>query len=146
MLQVLREFGLECLANVGELEATRTAHAMYYLAQAEEAEPHLRGSESGRWFARLEREHENLRATLAFLLEQAERSASRAVTQPWAERALQLCGALYWFWNIHGYYREGRSFLERALAVRDGIAASGQLKVLYAATELAYAQDDFERA
>ena len=160
MLQVLREFGLECLANAGELAATRTAHAMYYVARAEEAEPHLRGSESRQWFAQLEREHENLRAALTFLLERAhpasvgaDKSALGAVTRPgtdvrapWAEQALRLSGALYWFWTIHGYYREGRTFLERALTVREGVSASVQLKVLYAATEVTFTLDDYERA
>jgi len=160
MLQVLREFGLECLANAGELATTRTAHAMYYVAQAEEAEPHLRGSESRQWFAQLEREHENLRAALTFLLERAhptsvraDLSALGAINRPetdvrahWAEQALRLCGALSWFWNIHGYYREGRTFLERALTVREGVSASVQLKVLYAATEVTFTLDDYERA
>jgi tetratricopeptide (TPR) repeat protein len=143
MLQVLREFGLECLVKAEELEAVRTAHAMYYLAQAEEAEPHLRGSKSREWFARLEQEHENLRAALVFLL---ERTHHTDVPIPWAEQALRLCGALYWFWNIHGYYREARTFLERALTVREGASASVQLKVLYAAAEVTFIMDDYERA
>jgi predicted ATPase/transcriptional regulator with XRE-family HTH domain len=146
MLQTLHEFGLACLAGTGELEVTRTAHALYYLRRAEEAEPHLRGSESGRWFARLEQEHENLRAALTFLLERTGMSTGSAGEQQWAEQALRLCGALYWFWNIHGYYREGRGFLERALAVREGVTASVQVKVLSAASVLAITQDDFERA
>jgi tetratricopeptide (TPR) repeat protein len=169
MLQVLREFGLECLAEAGELTAIRTAHAMCYVAQAEEAEPHLRGSESHRWFTQLELEHENLRAALTFLLERAEATSVGAsagiaerlstplgpssINRPeigvparWAELALRLCGALYWFWNIHGYYREGRGFLERAVAVREGVPASVQLKVLSAATELTTTLDDYGRA
>ncbi len=81
MLQVLREFGLERLANAGELEATRTAHAMYFIDRAEEAEPYLRGSESRLWFAQLEQEHENLRAALNFLLEQAHTNPN-GVSQP----------------------------------------------------------------
>ncbi len=146
MLQVLREFGLECLASTGELEATRTAHALYYLARAEEAEPHLRGSEAGRWFVQLEQEHENQRAALSWLLERARLRAGSEGEKKWAELAMRLCSALYWFWNIHGYYREGRSFLERALALREGATASVQVKVLYAASVLAITQDDFERA
>jgi predicted ATPase/class 3 adenylate cyclase len=146
MLQTLREFGLECLASTGELEATRTAHALYYLTRAEEAEPQLRGADSDRWFARLEQEHENLRAALSWLLERAEMRAGSEGEKEWAEQAMRLCGALYWFWNIRGYYRAGRSLLERALAVREGVAASVQIKVLYAASALAAAQDDFERA
>ena len=43
MLQVLREFGLECLTSAEELDTTRAAHALYFLARAEEAEPRLRG-------------------------------------------------------------------------------------------------------
>ena len=146
MLQVLREFGLECLANTGELEATRTAHALYYLRRAEEAEPHLRGSEPGKWLAQLEQEHENQRAALTFLLERAGMRAGSEGEEEWAEQSMRLCGALFWFWNIHGYYREGRSFLEQALAVREGATASVQIKVLYAASVLAIIQDDFERA
>src|SRR6266487_3507763 len=146
MLQVLREFGLECLASAGELDTTHAAHALYYLRRAEEAEPHLRGSESGRWFAQLEQEHENQRAALSWLLERSGMRAGEEEGTVWAELALRLCGALYWFWNIRGHYREGRGFLERALAVREGVAVSLQVKVLYAATELAICQDDFERA
>jgi len=116
------------------------------LRRAEEAEPHLRGSESGRWFAQLEQEHENQRAALSWLLERSGMRAGEEEGTVWAELALRLSGALYWFWNIRGHYREGRGFLERALAVREGVAAPVQVKVLYAATELAICQDDFERA
>ena len=35
LLETIREYGLECLANEGELETTRSAHAAYYLALAE---------------------------------------------------------------------------------------------------------------
>ena len=38
MLEPIREYGLERLAEVGEVEATRRAHAAYYLALAERAE------------------------------------------------------------------------------------------------------------
>src|SRR5579863_490706 len=68
MLQTLREFGLEVLASAGETEVTREAHAEYYLALAEQAEPLLKGNEQTHWLARLEQEYENLRAALSFLL------------------------------------------------------------------------------
>jgi predicted ATPase/class 3 adenylate cyclase len=145
MLQLLREFGLEYLTSAGETDLVRTAHAAYYLALAEEAEPYLQGTDPGRWLIRLEQEYENLRAVLSWLLERAEMRTSSEGEKKWAEQAMRLCGALYWFWNIRGYYREGRSFLERALAVREGVAASIQIKVLYAASVLAINQDDFER-
>jgi len=146
MLETIREYGLEALAASGELEATRQAHAAYYLQLAEEAEPHLRGSESDRWFARLELEHENQRAALTFLLERAAMRAGSQGDKEWAEQAMRLCGALYWFWLKYGYYREDRSFLEQAMAVREGVATSVQLKLLSAATDLAFTMDDFDRA
>src|SRR5712692_9668192 len=43
MLETIREYGLEALATRGEMEATRQAHAAYYLALGEAAEPELIG-------------------------------------------------------------------------------------------------------
>jgi len=150
------ENGQDCVAMYGNLDLTRDrtglAHARALKAvldevvRVQEAEPHLRGKEPGRWFARLELEHENLVAALSWLLERAGTSAADEGDRAWAEQAMRLCGALYWFWNIHGYYREGRSFLERALSMRGGVSVSVQVKVLYAAIEMAITQDDFRRA
>ena len=146
MLQMLREFGLEILASAGEAEAIRQVHAEYYLALAEEAAPHLRGSEPKRWFALLEQEHENLRVALTFLLEQAQCQVGTPHRQEPVERVLRLCAALYDFWQMRGYTLEGQAFLEQALAVRFGVNASVQAKVLYAAADMAYVADDLERA
>ena len=49
MLETIREYGLEVLAASGEMEASLQAHARYYLALAEEAEPQLSGAEQARW-------------------------------------------------------------------------------------------------
>ncbi len=72
MLQVIHEYALERLAasgeTSGEAEALRRAHAAYYLALAERAKPVLFGPEEGVWVKRLEREHDNLRAALAWAL------------------------------------------------------------------------------
>ena len=64
MLETIREYGLECLTASGEMEATRQAHAAYFLALTEEAEPTLFGAQQAVWLERLEREHDNLRAAL----------------------------------------------------------------------------------
>jgi predicted ATPase len=142
MLQTLREFGLERLAEAEETEATRQAHALYYLALAEEAEPHLRGAEQTGWLARLEQEQENLRVALTWLLDGARLEEG---TQQ-AEYALRLCAALHWFWYIRGYLREGRTFLERALAQGEDAAAPVRARALSAAGELALVVDDIPRA
>jgi predicted ATPase/DNA-binding CsgD family transcriptional regulator len=154
MLETIREYGLESLATEGEMEATRNAHAAYYLALAEQAEPNLAGAEQGKWLYRLEREHENLRAALSWLVERAEAGETGQV-----EMALRFGGALWGFWTVRGHWSEGRSFLERALAVEvthpgDDEApltssldvAQVRAKALNAAGMLAYLQDDHERA
>ncbi len=143
MLQTLREFGLEQLAMSGELEATRQAHAEYYLRLAEEAQPALQATEQGRWMARLEQEHENLRAALFWLLAQAR--VGREQSKQQAEQALRLCTALSWFWSIRGYSREGQKFLEQALALRESVSASVKAKAFYTAADLAFLLDDLER-
>ncbi len=143
MLQTLREFGLEQLALRGELEATRQAHAEYYLQLAEEAQPSLRATEQRRWMAHLEQEHENLRVALFWLLAQARIGSEQSTQQ--AECALRLCSALSWFWSIRGYIREGQNFLEQALALRESISATVRAKASYAAAELAFFLDDLTR-
>jgi len=143
MLQTLREFGLERLSGAGELEVTRQAHAQYYLGIAEEAARYLRKTEQVRWFDRLEQEHENLRAAHSWLLEQAKRAEEKGKQQ--AELALRMCAALYWFWNIRGYFREGQYFMEQALEVRQGVAPAIQAEALLSAGELAFFLDDYQR-
>ena len=136
MLETIHEFGREALATSGEAEATQRAHAAYYLALAEEAEPRLTGAGKERWLERLQREHENLRAALAWLVEHKEREA-----------ALRLGGALWRFWWIRGYLSEGRTELTRALAGSRGVVAMPvRAKALHAAGALASLQQDFEQA
>jgi predicted ATPase/class 3 adenylate cyclase len=140
MLQTLREFGLEQLAQSGELETTRQAHAEYYLRLAEEAQPSLMAAEQGRWMARLEQEHENLRAGLSWLVTQARGGSEHSTQQ--AERALRFCNAMSWFWTIRGYSREGRHFLEQALALGESVSVPVRARALYTAADLAWVLDD----
>ncbi len=138
LLETIREYGLECLESCGELEAAHAAHAKYFLAFAEEAEPHLRGKEQARWVARLERDRENLRAALNFLLEQAHAQAGPPQGERWIEQALRLCIALSWFWFVYGYGREGLRALSQALADRTGVGVALQARALYEAAHLAF--------
>jgi predicted ATPase/DNA-binding CsgD family transcriptional regulator len=139
MLETIRAYGLERLAASGELESTRHAHARYYLALAEQAEPALLYMHQRNWLERLERERGNLGAALHWLVACNE-----------TEAALRLAGALGWFWYLRGSLSEGRSLLEQALAAsRPGDApVSGQVraKALYATGWLAFWQLDIERA
>jgi predicted ATPase/DNA-binding CsgD family transcriptional regulator len=115
LLETIREYGLERLAEAGELEATQVAHACYYLALAEEAEPRLREVEQEDWIAQFERERENLRTALRFLLMRVPSSLQLHEGHLQAELALRLCVALSQFWHDRGSGREGISFLMQAL-------------------------------
>jgi non-specific serine/threonine protein kinase len=106
LLETVRQYAAERLAEAGEVEALRARHAACYLALAEEAEPTLRGPEQSVWFARLEHEHHNLRVALAWYLERRD-----------AQGGLRLAGALWWFWYMHAHYREGGEWLTRFLAL-----------------------------
>ncbi|GAA1589770.1 BTAD domain-containing putative transcriptional regulator [Actinomadura kijaniata] len=64
MLETVRAFGLERLAEAGERERFRRAHAAFFLDLAETADPRLRSAEQLDWLARLAAEHGNLRAAL----------------------------------------------------------------------------------
>jgi predicted ATPase/class 3 adenylate cyclase len=105
MLETIREYALERLEASGEAATIRQRHAEYFLELAEVAEPQLYGPAQRTWLRRLEAEHDNLRAVLAWSL-----SARGDVAL-----GLRLAGAIWHFWNMHGYASEGRGWLERAL-------------------------------
>jgi len=136
---MIREYGLERLTASVELEASRRAHAAYYLALAEQAEPELGGPQQVLWFDRLEREHDNLRVAMQWVVEQGEAGQSMEI-------ALRLCAALGWYWFVHGHLSEGRKWMERALAGSEGVVTPVRGKVLSAAGLLAFEQGDYERA
>ncbi len=142
MLETIREYGLECLAMSGELELTRRVQANYYLALAEEVRPGPKVRQSAVWLERLEQEHDNLRAAMWWSLERGEDGQD---TEDRREMALRFGVALRSFWVIHGYWSEGRAFLEQALVASEGTATAVRAKALEAAASLAIYQMDHER-
>ena len=139
MLETIREYGLEALAASGEMELTRRAHADYYLALAEEAEPELAGPQQGVWLERLEREHDNLRAALQWSVEQG------GVGQH-MEMVLRLSGALWWFWLVRGHLSEGGQWLEKALMESEGSMTLARARALQGLGEVAFNQGNYGRA
>lgn len=142
MLYVLREFGLERLAEAGELAATREAHAAFFLALAEEAELELQGPQQKTWLEQLALEHENLREALSWWLERAGQEGGSVP----AEAALRMYAALCPFWKSRGALREAHHFQEQALAVRVGVAAAVQARALTAAGDLLTNQGQVQQA
>ena len=110
MLETVREYAWEQLERLGALEEACRAHARYFLSLAERADPHLRGHDQLPWYYQLEREHNNLRAALRWLLRQ---DGPDAVAERGA--GLRLASALGWFWWTRGYIVEGARWLVEAL-------------------------------
>jgi predicted ATPase/DNA-binding XRE family transcriptional regulator len=131
MLETIREYGLERLTESGEEPLLRRAHAMYFLALAEAAKPALTGPEQAGWLARLMEEHDNLRAALAWTRDEGE-----------SELWLRLAGALWRFWELRFHPREGRSWLEGALAADRGAPPAVRARALNGVANLTWSQGD----
>ncbi|MGI5165791.1 BTAD domain-containing putative transcriptional regulator [Spirillospora sp. CA-253888] len=103
LLESVSAYCQERLEEAGERDALRERHARYYLGLAERAAAELRGPEQGRWLARLDQEHANLRLAL------------EATGEP-----LRLVNALAWYWYLRGRLTEARRALARALETSSG--------------------------
>jgi non-specific serine/threonine protein kinase len=133
LLETVRQYARERLEAAGETDHIRERHLAFFLDLAEAAEPRLTATDSVPWLDRLEREHGNLRAALAWTLENGA-----------AEAGQRLASAVQYFWMFRGYWREGREHLARVLAL-PGAAVSPRVraKALFQAGAMAFHQGDF---
>jgi predicted ATPase/class 3 adenylate cyclase len=134
MLETIREYARERLELSGNAREIRRLHAEYFLALAEHGASEQQESEEATWLERLDLEHDNMRAALSWTLQSEE-----------AELGMRLAGALWQFWDMRGYYGEGRRWLEEALA-KDGRASVARAKALEGVGWLADLQGDIDRA
>jgi predicted ATPase/transcriptional regulator with XRE-family HTH domain len=134
MLHVVREFALEQLQQSSDSAAMHHAHATYFRALGEEAEPHLWGFGQAEWVRRLENEHDNLRAALGWLRDHGE-----------VESAVRLAVAIGRFWFFRSYYEEGARWLESLLASPCAIDPTVRVRALYRAGILAWMRGDAPR-
>jgi len=94
MLHTIQEYARGRLAVLQDADELRRRHATFFSVIAEEAYDRRREAEAES-SERLEADHDDLRAALDWL----------EVSDP--ERALELAGALGWFWLSHGLLDEG---------------------------------------
>jgi non-specific serine/threonine protein kinase len=135
MLETVREYALERLAASGEEEAVRDAHAAWCLDLSGQAALTWFTGAQGRWVARLAAEHDNLRATLAWLVQTGN-----------AEAGVRLVGWLAVFWFVRGHWAEGRGWLERAVGWSAGSRTVERVSVLNSAALFAQFRGDGARA
>ena len=133
MLRTIRDYAVEQLNESAEIEELQSRHAEYYSTLAEGAEPGLRGPEQEIWLERLDEERDNLRATMRWLLETRR-----------AEDATRLGWRIWPFWYVRCYSREGRRWMEEALASGDAVSPAGRARALVLAGILSIGLTDNE--
>jgi predicted ATPase len=134
MLLTIREYGLERFGFDLEAESVRRRHANYFLEVAERVEPQLRGPRAVAGMARLDADHDNLRAALAWSLE----------NEP--EMALRIAASLKQYWDLRGYFTEGLAWFEKALARSPATASMPRARALQGAGLMLQYLGDYERA
>jgi predicted ATPase/class 3 adenylate cyclase len=121
MLETIREYAVDRLADDPGGEALRDRHADFFLDEAGRALPELTGADQIHWLESLSLEHDNFRSALGWLRARGD-----------AERAQRLAGTLWRFWQMRGHLREG---LERLTSILDMAGARDHPEARAAALE-----------
>jgi predicted ATPase/class 3 adenylate cyclase len=133
LLETMRDYGSERLAQRGDLDRIQRQHAAYYLALADQAAPHFVGADDIRWLQLVSDEHPNFRAALTYVRDTDDRSAY-----------LQLACALGPFWRLTGLYREGLRWLTSALGIGPAEPSRTRAEALALAGEIAMVLDRYD--
>ena len=131
MFDAIREYAAEMLTTSGECDDIEERRSRAYLDLAEEAAPQLASADQRRWLDRLEREHDNLRATLMW-----------AANRPDPELAVRVAFALWRFWQQRGYLNEARARLDDLRGRDWDLAPVLQARLAEARGGVAYWQAD----
>ena len=114
MLHTIREYALQKLESAGELNDLRRNHAHYYTGKAEELGSQLSQPQAVSILKRIDEEHDNIRAALAWSLEPGSDPAAAA----------RICFSIGWFWFRYGHFHEGREWSERAILANHDMPSS----------------------
>lgn len=133
LLETIRQYAGEKLADTGETKMTKDRHLGYFIQWAEKAEPNLSGVDQLAWLAQYEADHDNLRTALEWSRENPIRT----------EEGLRLAAACGRFWRLHGHLSEGRArltaaFSQAAVQKRSSVYA----RALMHTANLMYLQSD----
>jgi predicted ATPase len=131
MLETILDYAGDRLQADFDADATHRRLAAYFLAFAEEAEPHLTTMDGTSWLDRSERERANLRRAIGWATEAGE-----------VDLGLRTAAALWRFWHQCGPIWEGRRALDQLLAL-PGSPPVVRGKALSASGGLAWWGGDF---
>ncbi|GIV85960.1 MAG: hypothetical protein KatS3mg052_2967 [Candidatus Roseilinea sp.] len=125
LLEMIRDFAWSRMTEE-ECSQACEQHAHYFCGLLAQSADDLEAVES---------DHDNYLAALRRLLDQGD-----------ASRALQMCSALAWFWETHGYVREGQALICRSLALGGQVDANQRIGLLFKASNLSWQCHDFTNA
>jgi predicted ATPase len=135
LLETIRAYAAEKLADAGEAPVARAAHMRFFCALAAEAAAPLEGGAAQQeWLEILSSDHENLQAAVSF-----------ATTKD-PDAGLRLCADIADYWSIRGHWRLGREALEPLLAATANRRTMDRARALRAAGEFAIKDGDHEVA
>jgi predicted ATPase/class 3 adenylate cyclase len=137
MLDTIREYAREKLAQRDDATAAAARHCQHYFGLAKAANKGLKGSQQADWLWKVEVELDNIRSAIALSL--------AGGVDPFI--AVKFAVAMQGFWILRGYSTEGRKLVQAALAL-PAIQASpiAQAWALYVGAALAESQSDHAEA
>jgi predicted ATPase/DNA-binding CsgD family transcriptional regulator len=135
LLEVIRAYAGERLAESGEVDETREQYGVYYVELAEQARTEMLGPGLEAWVHRLDQETGNLRAARSWCAEDPAR----------AGLGLCLAAGLWNYWHPRGQLREAADWLQDALE-RGGGPERARAAALGALGLIASFQGEQERA
>jgi predicted ATPase/DNA-binding SARP family transcriptional activator len=135
LLVVVRQFAAERLAEAGEGQTVRAAHADWFARYVAGAR-RWGGDEQHAWVHRVERDLDNVRAALTWYLGDGWRP----------EQALHTVVSMWWVWYLRGMIGESRTWLLRALAAAPQRPSEERAAALVAAGAAVRGMGDFAEA
>lgn len=139
MLEIIREYALECLGESREAAIVWRNHLQFLEGIAKIGESKINGPEADYWYKRFQVEMDNVRATLIWVLE------SKHAEERDVEMAAWLAGRFWWGWYNSGELTEGRRWVTQILA-RLPMNLPARAKLLIAAGCLSWQQGDYSTA
>ncbi len=135
LLETIRQYAEERLADAGESALTRARHATWCAGLVQAARD-WGGADQETWLARLGAAHNDLLASLTWSLGEGG--------DP--EGALRMTADLWWYWYVRGHVAEGLVWLRRTLAASSPVASRARAAALRGSSALARSSGDYREA
>ncbi len=137
MLETIRDYAQDRLAEAGDGVTTYARHLEWFSALVDRARPgFFEGPVQHDWVRRLAADHDNIRAALRWAEDDPDGAAAE----------LNLASGLWRFWEIQGFLEEGSAWLDRALRRVGGEASPRRASALTGAGVLAAQRGDMAAA